>query len=125
MVPPLVVTAIFPLVAPVGTVVVIFESDFTANVVEVPLNVTLVACVSPVPVIVTGVPTGPLVGEKALIVGLTLYVDVVDNVVEPVVTVTLPVSAAAGTVANRKVLPVWVTVVAFTPPNLTTEAMLK
>jgi len=72
MVPPLVVTPIFPLVAPVGTVVVIFESDFTANIVEVPLNVTLVACVSPVPVIVTGVPTGPLVGEKALIVGLTL-----------------------------------------------------
>lgn len=48
-----------------------------------------------------------------------------DNVVEPVVTVTLPVSAPAGTVANRKVLPVWVTVVAFTPPNLTMEAVLK
>jgi hypothetical protein len=71
-VPPLLVTVIFPLVAPVGTVVVIFESDFTANVAEVPLNVTLVACVSPVPVIVTGVPTGPLVGEKVEIVGLTM-----------------------------------------------------
>ncbi len=34
-VPPLVVTAIFPLIAPVGTVAVIWRSDTTANVVAV------------------------------------------------------------------------------------------
>jgi hypothetical protein len=38
-------------------------------------------------------------------VGLTLKVDRVDRVVEPVVTVTLPVSAPAGTVARMNVPP--------------------
>lgn len=71
-IPPLVVTAILPLVAPVGTVAVICMSEFTVKAAEVPLNVTLVACVSPVPVIVTGVPTAPLGGVNEVIVGFTL-----------------------------------------------------
>ncbi len=67
--PPGVVTQIFPVVAPLGTVAVIFVEDFTVNVAETPWNVTLVAPVKFVPVIVTVVPTGPEVGEKEVIVG--------------------------------------------------------
>ncbi len=69
--PPGVVTQIFPVVAPVGTVAVIWVEETTLNAVaETPLNVTLVAPVKFVPVMVTDVPTGPLVGENEEIVGL-------------------------------------------------------
>src|SRR5450432_1517346 len=47
------------------------------------------------------------------------------SVVAPVVTVTNPLVAPAGTVASRKVVPVRVTVVAFTPLNFTTDAALN
>lgn len=70
--PPLVVTAILPEVAPVGTVAVIFESELTVNVALTLLNVTFVVCAKPVPLIVTEVPTGPLAGEKLENVGVTL-----------------------------------------------------
>ena len=46
-----------PVVAPVGTVVVISEAETTVNVAAVPLNVTLVAPVKFVPRILTAVPT--------------------------------------------------------------------
>ena len=68
-VPPGAVTAIGPDVAPDGTVAVICESELTANAVGVPLNVTLVAPVKPLPLSVTEVPTGPVDGLKLLIVG--------------------------------------------------------
>ena len=97
--PPLVVIAILPVVAPVGTVAVICVSEFTTNVADVPLKVTFVACVNPVPVMVTDIPTGPLGGLKLTNVGFTLNVCGLVRVVVPVVTVTVPVSAAAGTVA--------------------------
>ena len=45
--------------------------------------------------------------------------------VEPVVTVTLPVRAPVGTVARMKVLPVNCVVVAAVPPNFTTDDVLK
>lgn len=83
--PPLVVTAILPVVAPVGTVAVICVSEFTTNVAEIPLKVTFVAWVNPVPVIVTEVPTGPLGGVKLTRVGLTLKVCGLVSVVVPVV----------------------------------------
>ncbi len=123
--PPLVVTAIFPVVAPVGTVAVICVSEFTVKVADFPLKVTLVAWVKPVPVIVTDVPTGPFGGAKLVTVGFTLNVCELVRVAVPVVTVTEPVSAPAGTVANRKVVPDRVTVVACVPPNFTTDALLK
>lgn len=123
--PPLVVTAILPVVAPVGTVAVICLSEFTTNVADVPLKVTFVAWVSPVPVMVTEVPTGPLGGVKLANVGFTLNVCGLVRVVLPVVTVTGPVRAAAGTVAVRYVEPESVFVVAVTPPNFTTEALVK
>ncbi len=52
-----------PVVAPVGTVVVISELETTVNVAAVPLNVTLVAPVSFVPRILTAAPTLPEVGS--------------------------------------------------------------
>lgn len=97
--PPFVVTVIFPVVAPVGTVAVICVSEFTVNVAAVPLNFTAVICVNPVPVIVTAVPTGPLGGVKLITFGRTLKVLSEVSVVEPLVTVTGPVRAPAGTVA--------------------------
>src|SRR3974377_1509968 len=69
-VPPGGVTLIVPLVAPVGTVAVIWVAEFTAKELAlVPLNFTAVAPVKLAPVITTLVPTGPLVGEKLVIEG--------------------------------------------------------
>jgi hypothetical protein len=116
--PPFVATAIVPVLAPVGTGAVIFESEFTANKADTLLNVTFVACLRPVPVIVTQVPTGPLVGVKVAKVGVTLNCLGAVKVVVPVVTVTFPVSAPAGTVARMKVLPVSCLVVAAVPTEL-------
>ena len=63
-VPEELVTEIGPLVAPLGTVAVIWESETTVNVAEVPLKATRVAPVYWAPLMVTLVPTGPLVGVK-------------------------------------------------------------
>lgn len=69
-VPPLVVTAIEPVVAPLGTVALIAVSEATENVVAItPLKVILLAPVKPVPTIDTLVPTAPLVGVNDEIVG--------------------------------------------------------
>jgi hypothetical protein len=70
--------------------------------VVVPLNATAVAPVKFVPLIVTLVPAGPLVGVKPVIVGaLAPTVKVLALVAVPVgvVTLTGPVVAPAGTVA--------------------------
>jgi len=66
-----------------------------------PLNVTVVAPVKLVPPIVTLVPTGPLVGEKPVIVGALTTVNALALVAVPpgVVTRSGPVVAPAGTVA--------------------------
>ncbi len=50
------------MVAPVGTVVLISELDFTVNTAGVPLNVTLVAPVKLVPRILIAPPILPEVG---------------------------------------------------------------
>ena len=70
--PPRVVTATFPVLAPVGTVVAMVLSLVTVNAAFTPPNVTLLACVRPLPVMVTGVPTVPLLTLRLLIVGRTL-----------------------------------------------------
>jgi hypothetical protein len=65
-----VTTLILPLVAPVGTVAVIWVDEFTVKLVAfVVLNRTAVAPVKLVPVMTTLVPTGPLVGLKDVTVG--------------------------------------------------------
>jgi hypothetical protein len=71
-VPPGVVTLIGPLVAALGTVAVIWVSEFTVNCAAVPLKATFVAPVNPEPLIVTEVPTGPLVGENELILSTAM-----------------------------------------------------
>ena len=66
-----------------------------------PLNATAVAPVKFVPLIVTLVPTGPLVGAKLVIVGAGTTVKLLALVAVPpgVVTLTGPVVAPVGTVA--------------------------
>jgi hypothetical protein len=63
------VTVIGPVVAPLGTVEVIWVAELTVNVAVSPLNRTDVAPVRFVPVIVTLVPIGPLAGLMEVMVG--------------------------------------------------------
>jgi len=56
------VTSTVPVVAPVGTVVVISDSETTVKVAALPLKLTLVAPVRSVPRILTAAPTLPEVG---------------------------------------------------------------
>src|SRR2546428_12350333 len=67
-VPPGVVTRSGPVVAPVGTVARIAVSEVTVKLALAPLNVTAVAPVKAVPLIVTVVPTCPLGGVKRVVV---------------------------------------------------------
>jgi hypothetical protein len=64
-----VVTEMAPLLAPVGTVVVMEEELTTVKVAEIPLNFTAVAPVNLAPVRVTLVPAPPEVGVKLVIAG--------------------------------------------------------
>jgi hypothetical protein len=68
-VPAEVVTLIGPVIAPAGTVAVIAVAEFTVKPALVPLNRTAVAPVKFVPLMVTLVPTGPLLGVKLVTVG--------------------------------------------------------
>src|SRR6059036_1840489 len=66
------VTTTLPVVAPAGTGTTILVADQLVGVAVVPLNVTvLLPCVAPklVPAIVTAVATGPLAGERLVMVG--------------------------------------------------------
>jgi hypothetical protein len=74
----------------------------TVKAAVVALNLTEVAPVKFVPVIVTEVPTGPLVGVKLVIVGggaVTVKVPALVAVPPGVVTLMVPVVAPEGTVA--------------------------
>jgi hypothetical protein len=68
-VPAGVVTLSVPVVAPAGTVAWIAVAEVTVKLALTPLNATAVAPVKFVPLIVTLLPTGPLVGVKPEIVG--------------------------------------------------------
>src|SRR5438552_13878563 len=69
-VPRLVVTTSGPVVAPIGTVVVIWVAVTVRTTAARPLNVTVVEPGSKfVPAIVTNVPTGPLAGSTLVIDG--------------------------------------------------------
>jgi hypothetical protein len=101
VVPDAVVSWIFPVVASDGTVVVTCASDWKLNVAEVPLNLTPLTPVNPLPVMVTAVPGGPVEGENPLIVGFagTTKSVVLVPVAPDAVTTILPVVAPIGTVA--------------------------
>ena len=64
-----VVTEIFPVVAPLGTVAVIWVALFAVKVAPVPLNETADTPFRFVPVTTTLVPTGPLAGRNEETVG--------------------------------------------------------
>ena len=126
LVPPGVVTVTLPLVAPAGTLVVIWVAEFTVNVAPAPLKLTLVAPVKLVPVIITVVPTVPLVGFRLVITGAgTVTVNARPLLIPPgVVTVTLPVVAPAGTVAVIW-LPEFTVKLAAVPLKLTAVAPVR
>ena len=69
-VPPSVITLTIPVVAPTGTIAVMDVSETTLKILAlVLLNLTAVAPVKCVPVMVTLIPIDPLVGVKLLMVG--------------------------------------------------------
>jgi hypothetical protein len=91
--PPDVVTVIGPVVAPEGTLVLMVVEVTLVIVAWTPLKKTVEVGPKFVPVIVTPVPTGPLVGVKSEIVGGggTLTVRRVLPLIEPDVAVMLVV----------------------------------
>ena len=96
------VRVIFPVVAPAGTVAVTCVSEFTEKFgAAVPFNATAVAPVKPVPVRVTTVATGPLVGESDVIAGAVIIekIAVLTAVPFAVVTLMVPFRAPVGTAA--------------------------
>src|SRR5213593_699798 len=99
-VPPGVVTLSGPVVAPVGTVAWIVVAEVTVKLALTPLNATAVAPVKFVPLIVTLVPTGPLVGVKPVIVGAlaTMTVTVVESEFGASATVTVCGPAVANSI---------------------------
>src|SRR5205807_793103 len=101
VVPPGVVTLIGPLEAPAGTVAWIAVAELTVKLAPVAPNCTAVAPVKFVPLIVTLVPVGPLLGAKLVIVGGLTTVKLLALLVVPpgVVTLIGPLEAPAGTVA--------------------------
>lgn len=120
------VIVIRPVVAPAGTVAVIWVSELTVKVADVPLNLTAVIPEKFVPVIVTVEPTGPLAGVKPVIVGVpvTTKSAALVPVPFPFVTVILPVVAPVGTVVV-----IWESELtvngAFTPSNFTVIVPVK
>src|SRR6266850_2393055 len=95
------VTTTLPVAAPAGTGTTMLVADQPVGVAAVPLNVTeLLPCVAPklVPAIVTAVATGPVVGDRLVMVGGTVTVNETPLLASPpTVTTTLPVAAPAGT----------------------------
>jgi hypothetical protein len=126
VVPAEVMTLIEPVVAPAGTVAVIVVAEPTVKAALVPLNSTAVAPVKFVPLIVTLVPTRPLVGVKLVIVGGSITVKLLALLAVPAEVVALigPVAAPAGTVAVIVLAEVTVKL-ALTPLNRTALAPVK
>jgi hypothetical protein len=89
-----------PVVAPLGTDVLIVVSPLTVNAAVVPLKLTAVVPVNPVPVMVTAVPTDPLEGLTVLMAGFGagLTVNVAEDAGPPGVVMLIgPVVAPLGT----------------------------
>ncbi len=125
-VPPAVVTLIGPVVVPADTVARIDVAEVTVKLALTELKVTEVAPLKFVPLMVTLVPTGPLVGAKLVIVGGSTTVNALLLLAVPPAAVTLigPVVAPAGTVARIEVAEVTVKL-ALTELKVTEVAPLK
>lgn len=70
-----------------------------------PARVSFGVCVRPVPVIITGIATGPLGGEKLASVGVTLKTTLPMRTPGGIHTRTEPVLASTGTAAVRRPSP--------------------
>jgi len=82
--------AMCPVFAPVGTVASTSVCEITVKAVALtPPKMTLLVCLRLTPVMVTTVPTGPLVGVKLLICGVTRKTTLLLSVPLGVTTVTL------------------------------------
>jgi hypothetical protein len=118
----LTVTTTLPVDAPAGTLVTMAEGDQLVTVAVTPLNRTvLVPWVAPKfePVIVTGEPIEPLVGDTKPMEGGGTTAKLTPLLAAPfTVTTTLPVVAPAGTLAEMPVADQLDTV-AVTPLNFT------
>src|SRR5215475_8368129 len=95
------VTTTLPVVALDGTGTTMLVADQLVGVAVVPLKATVLEpCVAPkfVPVIVTEVATGPLVGDKLVMLGAAMTVKLTPLLASALaVTTTLPVVAPDGT----------------------------
>lgn len=119
-------TWIGPVVAPVGTVVVISVAELTVNVAVMPLKFTAVALRKFDPVIETDVPARPFVGENELITGgPTVKLVALVPVPAAVWTWMGPVVAPVGTVAVIWVGELTTFVVAAVVLNVTVVALQK
>ena len=100
--PPGVTTLIDPVIAPAGTVAVIWVSESTVKVACFPHSkTTSVAPARLSPVMTTVAPAEPLGGEKLEICGVTRKILLLVSPPLDSVTVTRPVVAPAGTAAVR------------------------
>ena len=127
-VPSAAVTLIFPVVAPAGTLARISVLETTLKVVAAtPLKLTSVAPVKLFPMMVTCVPTKPLVGVNELMLGGKVTVKLLELVAVPSIAVTwiLPVVAPAGTLARICVLESTMKLIAATLLNVTCVAVEK
>jgi hypothetical protein len=115
-----------PVVAPVGTTVVICVGESTVKVVATPLNVTAVAPVKLVPVRTIAVPTVPKAGANEVTVGgvMTVKFALLTPLPAEFVTAMRPVCAPTGTVAVIRVEEFTVKV-APTPLNVTELIAVK
>jgi hypothetical protein len=95
------VTVSFPVVAVEGTTAVSFVEDTCVTLVAAtPLNLTVEPVLNPIPLIVTLVPYGPLVGEKLVTDSVGVNDDALVTVPAAVVTEILDATASPfGTVA--------------------------
>ena len=118
---PLAFTIRLPVVAPVGTVVLIDVAVQLDTVAAVPLNVTLPWVeLKFVPVIVTDAPTAPAIGDRLVMLGVGKTVKDTPLLDDPLtVTTTLPVVAPVGTTATIDVVLQLVMLVAVVPLNFT------
>jgi hypothetical protein len=96
-VPPGVTTLIFPLLAPVGTLTFSLVAVSETMVAAFLPKLTLMAPDRFVPLMVTVLPTGPLVGLMDVIVGAAARQSV--RLVDPVPTVCVPAGHAVAAVA--------------------------
>jgi hypothetical protein len=98
------VTEIWPVVAPPGTVAVSCESFDTLKLAATPLNLTALVPVKPEPLTVTSVPGGPLVGLNELITGTAAHAGVARPTVIKVTAATKTALARAALRRNVLIL---------------------